>query len=147
MQPLIIGTLETFMICKRMAVRMKSKARRLAERKRYRHYFVFNDMLHREMMFAKTMRVMLGPVREQLLEQSLITRNEDQELFGTLQPIVEATENLIDELYQLKERWRPKESLVAPSFKDHLTNCREAYRGYRPRENLREVMERLSGRP
>mgnify|MGYP000848203463 CR=1 FL=1 len=88
MQPLIIGTLETFMVCKRLAVRMKAKARRLANRKRFRHYFVLDQMLQEEMQFTLSLKTIIGFGRAQLLTRNLIRVEEDEQLFGGLKPII-----------------------------------------------------------
>jgi hypothetical protein len=88
MQPLIIGTLETFMVCKRLAVRMKAKARRLANRKRFRHYFVLDQMLQEEMQFTLSLKTLIGFGRAQLLTRNLIRVEEDEQLFGGLKPII-----------------------------------------------------------
>jgi hypothetical protein len=67
MQPVIINTLETFMICKRIAVKIKQKATRLANRRRFRHYFIVDQMIREESQYIRELKAIMDVVQKSLL--------------------------------------------------------------------------------
>lgn len=79
------------------------------------------------MRFLRSLTAILRIAQAPLSSHELVGEALATELFEGLPQILQATEDLVRELSELKERWEPNESLIGYSFKKHMERCSLAY--------------------